>query len=253
MDVTFVTSATPGQLNQDLVLASNDFLVVLDGVTSPAHVNTGCVHDPVWLVHTLGSALTARLSRRGALRLTEMLADAILALRAAHGGTCDLSHPESPSSTVVLLRESPELVDYLVLCDSTLVLTGRNGEILRALTDDRTTAMRGLARPEVAERRNHPGGFWVASTDPDAAGHALTGTLPKTEVGSAFACTDGVSRLVDHFGYNWRQVVDLATDGPLREVISAVRTAESSCPPLGTRKQHDDATAALCLFHERSG
>lgn len=35
--------------------------------------------------------------------------------------------------------------------------------------------MRGLTRREVAERRNHEGGFWVASTNPAAAEQAITG------------------------------------------------------------------------------
>lgn len=249
MDVRFATSAAPGRPNEDLVFAGNEFLIVLDGVTSPAQVRTGCVHDPVWLVRTLGLALAQRLSVPGTPQLTEVLADAIAAVCAAHRGTCDLSHPESPSSTVVLLRERPDVVDYLVLCDSALVLAGPGGEISRVVTDDRTAAMRGLTRAQVAERRNHPGGFWVASTDPDAAGEALTGALPRAQTASAFACTDGVSRLVDHFGYSWQQVIDLAGAGPIRDVVHAVRAAESHGPPPGSRKQHDDATAALCTFH----
>jgi hypothetical protein len=248
MDVRFATSAAPGRPNEDLVIAANDFLIVLDGVTSPPDVLTGCVHDPVWLVRTLGAALTRRLTAPGAPQLINVLADAISAVRVEHGGTCDLSHPESPSSTVVLVREQPDIVDYLVLCDSTLVLLDPDSTIGQVITDGRTTAMRGLSRAEVAERRNRPGGFWVASTDPDAAGQALTGTLPRVRTTSAFACTDGVSRLVDHFGYSWRQVIDLAAAGPIREVLRAVRVAESSGPPPGSRKQHDDATAALCTF-----
>ncbi|RSM72197.1 hypothetical protein DMB66_06250 [Actinoplanes sp. ATCC 53533] len=248
MDVRFATSAAPGRPNEDLVLAGNDFLILLDGVTSPPHVPTGCTHDPVWLVRTLGAALAQRLSAPGTRPLTEVLADAIAAVRAAHGGTCDLSHPESPSSTVVLLRERPDLVDYLVLCDSALVLVGPGGEISRVVTDDRTAAMRGLTRAEVAGWRNRRGGFWVASTDPDAAREALTGALPRVPTTSVFACTDGISRLVDHYGYSWREVIDLAAAGPMRGVVHAVRAAESHGPPPGSRKQHDDATAALCTF-----
>jgi hypothetical protein len=250
MDVRFATSAAPGHRNEDLVLAGNDFLVVLDGVTSPPEVETGCVHDPVWLVHVLGSELARRLSGRGTPALVEVLADAIVALRGAHGGACDLTHPDSPSSTVVLLRERAAQVDYLVLCDSTLVLVGPSGEILRAVTDDRTAAMRGLSRAEIVARRNHAGGFWVASTDPGAARESLTGTLPREAVGSALACTDGVSRLVEYFGYSWPEAVEMATAGSPRDLLRAVRAAEASGPPPGVRKKHDDATAALCLFSD---
>jgi hypothetical protein len=248
MDVSFATSAAPGGHNEDLVIAGEDFLVVLDGVTSPAGIETGCVHDPRWLVHALGSALTVRLSGRHEPGLAEVLADAIVALRAAHGGACDLGHPESPSSTVVLLRERAEEVDYLVLCDSSLVLADPGGGILRAVTDDRTAAVRGLPRPEIVARRNQPGGFWVASTDPLAAREALTGALPVSALGSALACTDGVSRLVEYFGHDWSQVLARAAGNGPRDLVRAVRAQEAAGTPPGARKQYDDATAALCLF-----
>ena len=80
-----------------------------------------------------------------------------------------------------------------------MVLLDSVGEISRVVTDDRTAAMRGLTRRKVAEWRNHEGGFWVASTNPAAAEQAITGSVPT---GPVLACTDGVSRLVDHFGHD---------------------------------------------------
>jgi protein phosphatase 2C-like protein len=248
MDVSFATAAAPGRRNEDLVLAGDDFVVVLDGVTSPPDLVTGCVHDPVWLVRTLGSALVDLLVRHAESDLRALLAGAIAAVRAAHAGTCDLSHPESPSSTVAILRERPDQVDYLVLCDSAVVLAGPHGRIVDVVTDRRTERMRGRTRREVARWRNRDGGFWVASTDPGAAEQALTGTVPRVRLGSALLCTDGVARLVDYFGREWQDVVDLAAAGSLRDVLRAVRTAENPGPPPGVRKQHDDATVARCLF-----
>jgi hypothetical protein len=177
-----------------------------------------------------------------------MLADAIRSVRACHQDTCDLTHPESPSSTVVILRETTSTLDYLVLCDSALVLADPDGGVLRAVTDDRTAAVRGLPRPEIVARRNQPGGFWVASTDPGAAREALTGTWPVSALGSALACTDGVSRLVEYFGYDWSQVLARAAANGPRDLVRAVRTEEAAGTPPGARKQYDDATAALCLF-----
>ncbi|WP_344452242.1 hypothetical protein [Actinocorallia aurantiaca] len=51
-----------------------------------------------------------------------------------------------------------------------------------------------------AAYRNHPGGFWVASTKPAAAREVLTGTVPLEEVASVSVMTDGATRLVDLFG-----------------------------------------------------
>ncbi len=246
MDVSFAsTAAVPGHPNEDLVLAAGNFVIVLDGVTSPPHVPTGCRHDPVWLVRTLAAALAANLLHDTGPDLRSILENAICAVRDQHAHTCDLTHPESPSSTVAVLRERDEHVDYLVLCDSTLVLTDRAGRISRTVTDDRTTAMRGLTRAAVAERRNQPGGFWVASTDPAAAGEALTGTVGTDTVSSALVCTDGVSRLVDAYGWNWSELVEHEP----RDLVRLVRAAETrSGPPAGSRKQHDDATVARCRY-----
>ncbi|MGW0204089.1 protein phosphatase 2C domain-containing protein, partial [Nonomuraea sp. NPDC003201] len=57
------------------------------------------------------------------------------------------------------------------------------------------------------------------------------------------ALTDGVSRLVDWYGWSWRDLVT-ALDGQGPEaVIAAVRELERDRGPV-YGKRHDDATAA---------
>ena len=248
MDVRFATAATPGRRNEDLVIATDEFVIVLDGVTSPPHVPTGCVHDPVWLVRTLGSILATALTCHPQETLTALLANAIADLRSTHSGSCDLSHPESPSSTVAVVRERHDIVDYLVLCDSTVVLTNHDGGVIRIVTDDRTAHLHGLTRAAVAELRNVPGGFWVASTDPAAAAQALTGSLERSLIGTALVCTDGATRLVDRFGRTWPEMLRLVETGSVRDLLHAVRVAELAGGPASSGKQHDDATMAVCSF-----
>jgi len=248
MEISLATAAAPGRRNEDLVIATSEFVVVLDGATTPPHVRTGCIHNPEWLVRRLGSALAARLTQPDGFPLAKVLEGAITDVSNAHADSCDLTHPESPSSTVAILRERADELDYLLLCDSAVVLADRADRVADVVTDNRTAAMRGLTRAAVNQLRNRTGGFWVASTDPRAAHEAATGTLPRVEAGSVLLCTDGVSRLVDYFGHSWQHVLDLALAGPLSGVIDAVRTAEAPGPPPGSRKHHDDATVALCTF-----
>ncbi|WP_199564886.1 hypothetical protein [Spongiactinospora rosea] len=98
---------------------------------------------------------------------------------------------------------------------------------------------------------NRESGFWVASVDPLAAEHALTGSVPATAVKAAAVLSDGASRLVDLFALaTWRQTMDLLRDDGPAALIEAVRHAEHSDPhgerrPRG--KPFDDATAAYCL------
>ncbi|OPG01345.1 hypothetical protein B1L11_44690, partial [Microbispora sp. GKU 823] len=98
--------------------------------------------------------------------------------------------------------------------------------------------------------RNRDGGFWVASTDPQAADHALTGTTPADQVGAAGLLTDGAADAVSRYRLiTWRQLLNVLTqDGPTA-LIRRVREAERS-DPHGERwprsKTFDDATAAYC-------
>jgi hypothetical protein len=98
--------------------------------------------------------------------------------------------------------------------------------------------------------RNQPDGFWVASTDPAAAQHALTDTIPRGGLQRTAVLSDGATRLVDRFGLlDWPGFLAvLAEQGP-DAIIQQVRAAEDSDPdgrrwPRG--KRHDDASAAFC-------
>jgi hypothetical protein len=83
----------------------------------------------------------------------------------------------------------------------------------------------------------------VASTDPHAAHEAISGTVE--DVKHVALLTDGVTRLVEHYGYSWANIFELlSSEGPF-ELIRRVREAERNSPPptYGYGKQHDDATA----------
>src|SRR5262245_43808677 len=100
-------------------------------------------------------------------------------------------------------------MDYLVLCDSSVVLQRHDG--CEVVTDYRTDRLPAYDRVTVEQLRNVPGGSWVASTEPRAAQHCLTGTVEQSALLAVLACTDGVSRLVSLFGWTWPEVLSLAT------------------------------------------
>lgn len=133
--------------------------------------------------------------------LTQHLAEAIENVRRDHGGRCDLDHPGTPARTVCLLKEAGDRLDYLVLCDSSLVVD-RGDEVqvvtderfTRAFADVRAVALTGQAAigtPEHVERVRHAvaqtrtmtnrsDGYWIAAANSEAAYQAITGTLPLT-------------------------------------------------------------------------
>jgi hypothetical protein len=237
-------AGSPSRPNEDYAAAGPGWAIVLDGATHFDGVETGCVHDVAWLVGKLATALVSQLIV-GRVSLPQALAAAIEEMCAAHAGSCDLANPDSPSSTVAMVRASETGLDYLVLGDSAVILETA-GQVTH-VTDNRVDYLQPGGRPYmralVRSKRNAPGGFWVASTNPQAAFEAKSGTADSpTRVA---LLTDGVTRLVDHYGYDWPEMLAvLERDGPAA-LIHRVREAERKSPPpaRGYGKQHDDATA----------
>jgi hypothetical protein len=244
--VGYATRAAPGAVNEDYVVAGPGWAVVLDGATAPAGVDSGCVHDVAWLVHRLAAALSARLAAESAGGLPDVLAEAIKDVCAAHGDTCDLANPDSPSSTVAIARWDRGELECLVLADSPVVVRRTDGSVV-VVEDDRLMRLPGgppYTLETVRSHRNRPGGFWVASTSRAAAYEAVTATFRWEDVDTVALLSDGVTRLVERFGHTWPDLLrQLRSAGPGR-VIDLVREAELAAPA-ARGKPHDDATALV--------
>lgn len=273
MRVRSASVAAPGRPeNEDVVFRFGPLVGVLDGATVPEGFDTGCVHGPAWFVRHLAARIGLAVAARPTATLVSSLAAALLAVRADHGDACDLGHPGTPSATVCLLREGGDEIDYLVLCDSPLVLdVGGRVEVVSddrldgALADLRRIAA-GLPAGEVdaqtrfrqavqvqRERMNRTHGYWVAAADPDAAFHAVTGTRPlrgPDAVRRAVLLSDGASCAVEEFGLlDWAGLLDLVTAQGPQALIELVRAAERDHPErLRRHKRADDASAVLCEF-----
>jgi hypothetical protein len=151
--------------------------VVLDGLSAPDGTGTGCRHGTPWYVRP-ARPTTAHPRRRPARSLADALAEATRQVASLHPG-CDLTHPGTPSATVVLLRALEERADYLALADATLLLDTVDG--VRVVSDERVNQLAGKER-EAANQvptgsalklrrrvqltralrraRNRPGGYW---------------------------------------------------------------------------------------------
>lgn len=272
MEVSFATQpSSPAAPNEDLVAASPQAVVVLDGAGFPEGMQIGCTHGTVWYVQQLGTRLLGQLVTQPVGGLADTLAQAIAHVAELHAGDCDLDHPGTPSAAVALLREQPDVVEYLVLADCTVVLD--QDDSVEAFTDNRIAQ---VGRPERAalsqhqtgtmdhasalrrlvdaqrQHRNRPGSYWVAAAVPDAAYHAITGTVQRQQLTRAALTTDGAARLVERFHLaTWPDALDLVDQHGPGALIDQVREAERS-DPAGQRwprgKDHDDATIALCCF-----
>ncbi|MBB4158651.1 hypothetical protein [Streptomyces cinereoruber] len=223
-------------------------VVLLDGVTPPAG-DDGCVHGVPWFTARLGGALTELSASRPDASLSEILSLAIRRTADSHRGTCDLSHVRTPQATVVLARWDGAVVEHLVLSDSVLLLEGPDGAV-RAVLDDRLDRVPAEVLRSVAATdrlRNREGGFFTAAADPAVAGLAVTGTVPRGEVRSLAALTDGASRWVDLFGAgDWTDCLGVLRTEGASGLLGRVRERELADAEAGGArrwKPHDDATA----------
>jgi hypothetical protein len=257
--------------NEDWAGVAPGLAVVLDGLSAPGSTGTGCRHGTPWYVAQLGPRLLT-LATDPTRTLVYALAEAIRQVADLHPD-CDLTHPGTPSATLVLLRALGERADYLVLADAVMLLDTADG--LRAVTDDRinhlateeraaasrlptgsASHLRRRMRLTTALRRarNRPGGYWVAAADPLAATQAITGSLARRDLYRAVLLSDGASRLVDVFGLaTWSEVLTVVDESGPEELVRRVRAAEAA-DPQGRRwprtKRNDDATVVYLILSD---
>lgn len=261
---------SPEKRNEDWIGYADRSVVVLDGLTAPAGLRVGCIHDVPWYVDKLGSYLLELCeSREDGLR--ELLAEAITRTSNLHSQTCDLSRGDAPSSTVAVLRQSAERIEWLVLADA-VILLDRSDNGLEVVTDTRVeesakaekeaALATPVTSPEHEDRvkelvaaqrlvRNTPEGYWVASANPDAARYATIGAVETYRVARAALMTDGAAKLVEFGIDTWEETFARMADNGPRALVAQVRAAEES-DPSGVKwpryKAQDDATAAYVVI-----
>lgn len=112
--------------------------------------------------------------------------------------------------------------------------------------DEHRAVLRALQQAQ-RDRRNRVDGYWIAESDPGAANHAITMTVPRKRISWAVLATDGVSNVIDHNGYNWLAIAR-ADAKRLARLLDALHEWEATVDPDGQRlpraKQHDDKTLA---------
>jgi Protein phosphatase 2C len=245
--------------------------VVLDGLSAPDGTGTGCRHGTPWFVNQLGPRFLA-LASDPSRSLADALAEAIRQVAGLHPG-CDLTHPGTPSATLVMVRALDDRADYLALADAVLLLDTQDGR--KVVSDERVNQLAAKERAAANQvptgsalklrrraqltkalrrARNRPGGYWVAAADPQAASQAVTGTLPGKSLHRAVLLSDGASRLVDPFGLaTWDELLALLEESGPDELLRQVRAAEAVDPESRQwprTKRSDDATAVYLVLDQ---
>lgn len=258
--------------NEDAVFLEDGVAVVVDGAGLPRSMRAGCLHSVAWYSHELAQAFGVALLDR-LLTMPQALSRAIADVAKRHGG-CNLNGG-SPSATVAAWRLHLGLVEYLVLCDASVVVATVDDVV--EVTDDRlsvlmaerlgpitaTTSDGVLAASAVLEARgavlessrNLAGGFWCCQTDPSAADHALVGSSPLPDTVGIVIASDGATRGFQALGaHSVEEFMTRALAGEGAGLLGDIRAAERAQRQhllASAVKVHDDATlVALDLADE---
>ncbi len=249
--------ATAGNRNEDALAVGDGVVVVVDGAGIPAELRTGCRHSVEWFARSFAQTFHALLVARSN-SMVDALAESITRVRDSHASSCDLA-AGSPSATVAAWRTTGGRLEYLVLCDASLVLVDRRDHsvevtdrrlqrVLDAAADQDTGDIRAAQRQAVEAHRNRPDGFWCVHHDPVAAEHALHGEVAIEDLSGVIACSDGGARAYDLLGtHTLDQFARESLSGALQTMADSIRSAETQrAELLDARglKVHDDLTIA---------
>lgn len=247
----------------DRVFTAPDAVIVLDGASAfgPAAVS------PAEYAARLGSELVSALAARPGVPLRNALARAIGTTASALGLTDD----GGPSSTVAIARLGGGNADLLVLGDSYIAC--RSADTTAVLTDGRldrlhlpqarryrsrlargsgfdgthAAILRELQASQRA-RRNTPGGYWIASADPEAAAHAISRTVPVAALEWIVLATDGAVDTARYLGLDDWEAIARSDQPGLAALLQQCHAWEESTDPDGRHlpraKRHDDKAIA---------
>lgn len=269
--VTIEAASLPadGKLGQDRHFIGDDFVIVLDGASSP----TPGDRDGGWYADVLGKDLSSRLSHGGSVDLPKALANSIADVTDRYR----LRPGRSPSSTVAIARWDCQHLHGLVLGDSPIMAGTASGSVLQ-LRDDRLASIASEERAAYrdglrnghgygdehhshlvclrdAERRyrNQPEGYWIAEATPEAANHAINAIWPLADLRYILIATDGVSRGIEQYQVpaSWGEAYNLMRRrGPnhLLRIIHEAENADKNGQRWPRSKRHDDKTVVAVTF-----
>lgn len=249
--------------SQDRIFVTSSAVVMLDGATAFVPVPV----TPDQYVDALGGHLVQTLTAQPAIPLTAALADAI----EQTAQDLELQPGRSPSSTVAIVRQCGESVDYLVLGDTQIVTPAAkyvDDRIAEVATPARARYRERLAhgggydqrhrdllrdlQADQAEYRNRDEGYWIAEADPSAAARTVTGAFTISSSRWAVLATDGAYRPMVHLGRDDWESVAFRDSDELSHLLAYLDDWEANVDPDGTAlqraKRHDDKSIAAIRF-----
>jgi len=274
--LTVNVAATDSQssVNEDVVGYHGNAAWVIDGATGIGPALLEAPSDAAWLARTIDASFRQSLVKDPTVPTQVLVRQAILICRdALHNSAIRIAEGphEHPSAAFAMFRDFGDHLELSGLGDCRIAYVDEAGQArlfsdtsLDAIEKQTLVLLRDTiaAEPNIdskemferlvpqlrANRRrmNKPGGYWVLSTEPEAADRLAKLMLPA-HAGQRFAiASDGFLRLVELFEVAAPQdLIVIDSDAAWREWLERLRAIErepGSCRDYVRVKVHDDAT-----------
>lgn len=263
--------STSKPVSEDCAFAGEDCWILLDGASALVQApGFETMSAPAAYVRLLQKELAARMMENASLR--QILEEAN---QAVSSHFANLLPDQKPSCTITLLRRRNGSFDWLVLGDSPLYLKTSQGAL--KISDDRVEAfdarvldlmerlhqenglpfLRQRENQQVKDlllqnrrMKNRPQGYWICEPDQSGAEHAVTGSLPESEVQAAALMSDGFEQLAGFEQLDARGMLDAIAADPkgCMARLAAHQKKDPDCRTLRRLKISDDTTLLFIDF-----
>lgn len=272
---SFSCSVIGNQVNEDYAAVGSTFAVLLDGASGitgarvlPHHSGS----DAQWFSHFVGGRICKYLDAdRGVIDSIRLAVDDSSDFIGEYGVT--ENEDLFPSSTLVVVSVTGDLVDIVSLGDSPVFIGLKDGSLVtmsdsriaeldQAAVDAMLDRSRGLAMAGVQKRaaindvllanrqlKNKPDGYWILDPSGVALEHLNVMRLSVGDVDYVCAMSDGLERAFDLFGLaDSATFFATATHESFDQLISRLRVKEnqdSDFDRYPRLKLHDDASCFM--------
>lgn len=272
---SFSCSVIGNQVNEDYAAVGSTFAVLLDGASGitgarvlPHHSGS----DAQWFSHFVGGRICKYLDAdRGVIDSIRLAVDDSRDFIGEYGVT--ENEDLFPSSTLVVVSVTGDLVDIVSLGDSPVFIGLKDGSLVtmsdsriaeldQAAVDAMLDRSRGLAMAGVQKRaaindvllanrqlKNKPDGYWILDPSGVALEHLNVMRLSAGDVDYVCAMSDGLERAFDLFGLaDSATFFATATHESFDQLISRLRVKEnqdSDFDRYPRLKLHDDASCFM--------
>lgn len=261
--------------NEDACYSCEQFLFVIDGATGLFGGNfTDYESDSQWLSHTLKAYLIENLTDLSEC-LPEIVAQGALNAKKMFENYKKIeSLDEYPSSSCSIVRINDDVLEYLTMADSPILIEKKDGEVLEIYENrlrelDATAIKKAVeiakekgisvkqARTNISEilqenRRllNKSNGYHAISIDENAAFDAITGKIPLKEVKSVAILSDGFSQHYDvlQISKSPKEFLDFLSKKMPEQIFSDIiekQKRDAECNEYPRFKISDDASIAV--------